>query len=405
MSSMKRRGFATVAALLIAGCAGSPSPSIQAPICPPCAAETPLAPPRPVLSFAPIDLAAALGDLDPEPALAAFRRQCAAWERADPAVLLNPRAAYAGRVQDWGPACAALPPSSDATRARGFFLAAFDAFALNADPVDPPNRLTAYYEPVFDAARAPSSSQWAPVPAPPAWLTRIQLGDFDPTLAGRAFYGKVEAGRLVPAPPRAQIPDEPARALGFLHPADLYVLQVQGSGQLRFADNDAIRAGFAGHNQWPFRSVTRALVENGALAAANANAAGLRAHFDAIGPEAARAALALNPRMVFFTAEPIDARAPGPKGAAGLPLTPLGSLAVDRAFHAFGAPFLIKSAAFSGLVIAQDEGGAILGPLRGDLYYGSGAAAGRAAERITTPVDWVVLLPKGLDPRVAATAP
>jgi membrane-bound lytic murein transglycosylase A len=46
--------------------------------------------------------------------------------------------------------------------------------------------------------------------------------------------------------------------------------------------------------------------------------------------------------------------------------------------------------------MAQDIGGAIRGPVRGDVFWGTGAAAGEAAGRMRSRGAWWLLLPVGL---------
>jgi membrane-bound lytic murein transglycosylase A len=90
--------------------------------------------------------------------------------------------------------------------------------------------------------------------------------------------------------------------------------------------------------------------------------------------------------------------------AAKVPLTPGRSLAVDRLLHTFGTPFYIDASsltAFQGnpfrrLMIAQDTGSAITGPARGDLFAGSGAAAGEIAGVVRHPADFYALVPRRL---------
>jgi membrane-bound lytic murein transglycosylase A len=84
------------------------------------------------------------------------------------------------------------------------------------------------------------------------------------------------------------------------------------------------------------------------------------------------------------------------------------SIAVDRSLHTYGTPFFIsadlpieadKSATkFRRLVFAQDTGSAIVGPARADIYFGAGAEAARIAGRIKNPGQFVMLLPRELDP-------
>jgi hypothetical protein len=56
-------------------------------------------------------------------------------------------------------------------------------------------------------------------------------------------------------------------------------------------------------------------------------------------------------------------------------------------------------------MVAQDVGGAIRGPGRGDVFWGWGAAAGEQAGRFREPAAMYVLLPRSPQLEVAAAAP
>jgi membrane-bound lytic murein transglycosylase A len=91
-----------------------------------------------------------------------------------------------------------------------------------------------------------------------------------------------------------------------------------------------------------------------------------------------------------------------------VPLTAGRSLAVDRKLHTYGTPFWIDAELplngdaakdrFRQLMIAQDTGSAIVGPARGDLYFGAGEEQGRIAGRIRHPGRFVMLVPAALKP-------
>ena len=114
-----------------------------------------------------------------------------------------------------------------------------------------------------------------------------------------------------------------------------------------------------------------------------------------------------NRSFVFFKlVEDFDPRL-GPVAGAGVALTPLRSIAVDRAIWAYGLPFWIDAELpwadetprpFRRLMIAQDTGSAIVGPARADLFFGGGEAAGARAGAIRHKGKFVVLLPREGEP-------
>ena len=134
---------------------------------------------------------------------------------------------------------------------------------------------------------------------------------------------------------------------------------------------------------------------------------GIRRWIEKVGPERAAQAMNVNPRFVFFRERVVENDNEGPIGAAGLPLTPLGSLAVDLDLHALGVPFYLsskfptKKSGWKGedtgsLLIAQDTGGAIKGARRGDIFFGWGDSAGAVAGRMNHQGQFFVLLPQGM---------
>jgi membrane-bound lytic murein transglycosylase A len=106
----------------------------------------------------------------------------------------------------------------------------------------------------------------------------------------------------------------------------------------------------------------------------------------------------LDPSYVYFSLEPLGDPAAGPRGAQGVSLTPMGSIAVDPAAHPYGAVlFVAAENGLNRLLVAQDTGGAIRrGPLRGDVFFGTGAEAGAAATQQNAPAQFWTLLPNGL---------
>jgi membrane-bound lytic murein transglycosylase A len=114
-----------------------------------------------------------------------------------------------------------------------------------------------------------------------------------------------------------------------------------------------------------------------------------------------------NKSYVFFreTNLPVNEE---PIGAQGISLTPGRSIAVDHKLHTYGTPFFISAYLpieglkpdtwFKRLMIAQDTGGAIVGPARADLYFGAGDEAASVAGRLRHYGKFVMLVPKALMP-------
>ncbi|MDX2234687.1 MAG: MltA domain-containing protein [Hyphomonadaceae bacterium] len=419
---MSNRTTVLAAALFAAACASTP-PSPPSPVATP-AAE------GPAFTLRPVSFAALPGwsDGDPAAALAAFRRSCAAQSRRDDAMPLGRAAPYGGRVGDWRSVCAEAAGAADA---RAFFERNFTPHEVVAR-ADQMRRLTGYYEPVVEARRTAQPGFDEPFLARPADVVGIDLSAFDdaadivgtitedvmkalaPVLPDaveaeaaaalderltRRFrtpiWGRVTPDRRVtPLPARAQI-DRSAGVLGYARACDVYDVQVQGSARVRFEDGQSMRMAYAAQNGWRWTSIYPQVRD---LGAASATKEGVCAYFAGQTPEGVRAAMNLDPSYVFFSLEPIGDPAAGPRGAQGVPLTPMGSIAVDPAAHPYGAVLWVDAEnGLRRLLVAQDTGGAIRrGPLRGDVFFGTGPEAGAAATQQNAPARFWTLLPNGL---------
>jgi membrane-bound lytic murein transglycosylase A len=113
-----------------------------------------------------------------------------------------------------------------------------------------------------------------------------------------------------------------------------------------------------------------------------------------------------NARYIFFR----WIEGEGPIGAQGVALTAGRSLAVDPAFLALGTPVFLDTTWPGGkkplrrLLVAQDVGGAIKGPLRGDFFWGFGEAALEFAGRMKQKGRLYLLLPKPVAERRETTS-
>lgn len=270
-----------------------------------------------------------------------------------------------------------------------------------------PGLLTGYYEPVLKAARTPQGPYRTPIYKRPSDLV---------TIVPETHRGAVKAGTLThvrkaekgnePYFTREQIDQGALKGKGlellyFTDSVDIFFMQIQGSGRIQLTDGTTVRVHYDGKNGHPYRSIGRYLIDQALLAADKVSLGALATWLKA-DAERAKKVMWHNASYVFFRELKGD-EAGAPLGALNVPLTPGRSLALDPGYHPLGVPVYVsaptlkhatKPEAFNRLMIGQDVGSAIKGPERGDIYFGSGDAAGRLAGVTKHPGRFFVLVPK-----------
>ncbi len=329
----------------------------------------------------------------------------------------------AGLAGDWRAPCAAAAavPAGDDAAARQMFEHWFAPFlAGNNGAAD--GLFTGYFEPELRGSRTRQGRYLVPLYGRPADLVTVDLGLFRDDWRGTRIAGRVQQGALRPYPTRAEIETgalknqrqtngSPLELVWVDDAVGAFFLEIQGSGRIVFDDGSMIRVGYAATNGRPYVAIGRVLVERGALAREDVTMPSIRAWL-AAHPAEAENVMRENPSFVFFRPLPPPASADdGPPGAQGVPLTPGRSLAVDRAFLALGLPVwldaddpLVPGARLRRLLIAQDTGGAIRGPVRGDVFWGHGDLAAQRAGVMRSAGRYWILLPRGAAERRAATS-
>lgn len=350
------------------------------------------------------DLPGWSGD-DLRPALAAFRRTCGPILRGEQGRAIGPDGRFGARA-DWAPACraAGAVDAADPEAVRRFFAGAFTVWRARDDKPDD-DLFTGYYEPEMAGSRVKSADYPVTLYKRPPDLVDVDLGAFRESLKGERIAGRVENGRLVPYADRAAIEDGAlstrAQPLIYLaDPVEAFFLHIQGSGLVVLPDGTRARVGYDGTNGQPYYAVGRWLIAEGEVPKEKMSLQAIR-DWLAAHPERRREVMDKNPSYVFFRALTGD----GPVGAAGVALTAGRSLAVDRRHLPLGAPMWVDiaypTAAGSDLrrlMVAQDTGGAIRGPVRGDLFWGSGKPAEALAGPMAAKGRYWLLLPNGMDP-------
>jgi len=273
---------------------------------------------------------------------------------------------------DWVPLCRLAADAGETPEgARQFFELFFRPVVIGA----PPALFTGYFEPELDGSpvRTPRFA-WPIYRRPP------ELRD------GQVFHtrAEIEQGIL-----RGR-----GLELAWLDdPVDVYFLQVQGSGRIRMPDGRVMRVGYAGRNGHQYRSVGQEMVRRGTHSLDQVSAQEIAGY---VRNQAGTELLNINPSYVFFRRVDEVPAEKGPIGAMGRSITAFRSVAIDPAFTPLGAPVWVEKAGadpIRSLMVAQDTGGAIKGPQRADIFYGTGPAAGDAAGTVKDGGRMVLLLP------------
>lgn len=273
---------------------------------------------------------------------------------------------------DWVTLCAV---AADARDARQFFELFFRPVMITDGEA---GLFTGYYEPELDGSPVPTARYRHPIYAMPPearaatpWLSRRDI------LAGGALSGR---GLEI-----AWVDD----------PVELFFLQIQGSGRVRYPDGRYIRVGYGGANGHPYRSIGQEMVRRGIYQPHQVSAEVIK-NWVRRNPVDGEELLFHNPSYVFFREVSQVPADKGPLGAMNRSITAMRTIAVDPAYTPLGAPVWIEKDGadpMRRLMIAQDTGSAIKGAQRADVFIGSGDDAGRIAGTLRDPGRMVVLMP------------
>jgi membrane-bound lytic murein transglycosylase A len=189
-------------------------------------------------------------------------------------------------------------------------------------------------------------------------------------------------------------------------PIESFFAHIQGSVRVVLDDGRLMRLNYAAANGQPYYAVGRWLIDRNIVSKEEMSMDRIREWMER-NPKEGEELRRRNKSYVFFreTNLPVNEE---PIGAQGISLTPGRSIAVDRKLHTYGTPFFISAYLpieglkpdtwFKRLMIAQDTGGAIVGPARADLYFGAGDEAASVAGRLRHYGKFVMLVPKALLP-------
>ncbi|MFE0016559.1 murein transglycosylase A [Mesorhizobium sp. NPDC059054] len=268
--------------------------------------------------------------------------------------------------------------------------------------------VTGFYEPVVEASPVRSERYRWPLLSRPADLIDIDDAnrpagmDAYLAFARQTMEGPVEYHDRA-AIERGALAGQGLEIAWFADKVDVFFIHVQGAARLDMTDGRQLRVTYAAKSGQRFTGPGRILVDTGEIPLEKVTMQSIRAWFKA-NPDRVDEILWQNRSFIFFRLAAVEDPELGPIAAAKVPLSAGRSMAVDRLLHTFGTPFYIDSPTltafddkpFRRLMIAQDTGSAITGSARGDLFAGSGDAAGEIAGVVRNVADFYALVPRSL---------
>jgi membrane-bound lytic murein transglycosylase A len=382
--TLSKRALALATFVFLSACATRPIETpAPAPAPAPAPVPAPAVPPPPANAIAAgVSLSAApqfITQLDASRALQAFRTSC-------PALLKRQDQSGLTGTQDWTAVCAEAATVTPAN-AAAFFRDRFDWISVGQGKAF----ATGYYEPEIVGSRTPQPG-YVPIYKVPSDLVRCTRPD------GQTGRGRIdETGVCSLYYTRAEIEDgilanEGLEIAWAADPVELFFLEIQGSGRVRFPDGSVMRLGYADQNGREYVAIGRLLRERGILPPGGANMQAIKDWMRA-NPDQGKALMRENLSYIFFR----ELTGPGPLGAMNVPVSPRATVAADPKFVPLGAPVFLaldRPEAY-GFWIAQDTGGAIKGANRFDTFWGAGVEATQLAGGMSANGVALILVPKG----------
>lgn len=271
--------------------------------------------------------------------------------------------------------------------------------------------ITGYYLPIFEAKWKKEGDYIYPLYSKPKDLMALNLSILGPAFIGLNFIGRIDKDNRFVTPyfsreeiEKNDILKDRAEELCYLNnPLDVLLLQIQGSGLLKFEDGKKVLASYNGKNGWPYKSIGKYLTEKGYLKDDEISWDRIKAYLRE-NKDKFEEVYYQNQSYVFFKLnEVLDV-----KGSSMLTLVPYYSVAVDKRIIPFCSLLkisfdipevseegtILSFRKYENIAFAADEGSAIIGENRIDIFLGTGKEAEKIAHRLKSNGTVKILLPQ-----------
>ena len=258
--------------------------------------------------------------------------------------------------------------------------------------------ITGYFEPELVASYKKTKEFICPIYERPSDLIQVYLPLFDKKLPSETIWGRVYNGELIPYFTRKELEerikdgDLNVKPIAWLKsPIDLLMLQIQGSAVLDINGTKRF-IHYSASNGRPYVSIGKILLDKNLLPYSKLTWQDIKKWAER-HPKEFTNIINKNPRYIFFKWED-----KGPLGSLGLPLVPMRTIAMD---HSIYPPLLVTFIVFQNgpkrvslITLNFDQGAAIKGYRRIDLYCGEGKEAGILAGSLKAYGKVYFLIPK-----------
>lgn len=324
-----------------------------------------------------------------EQAFIAFKKSCPVLLNGNP----NRTIGFGTKAKDWHPVCkhALKNQLKTDTETRAFFEEYFMPYKVRYGYKDK-GIFTGYYESELRGSLKKTGKYIHPIHRPPKDL---ECPASDNQCGYRGIFGGLRPYYTREAIHKGALDRKSLEIIWVDDPVEIFFMHIQGSGRVILEDGRVVRLKYAGSNGHPFVPIGRVLLNSGHLNGKNMSMQSIR-RWMSDNPDQAAILMSKNPRYIFFK----EFFGEGPLGCIGVPLTPERSLAVDRAFIPMGAPIWLNTNypenhfKMQRLLVTQDTGSSIKGPIRGDFFWGYGKDAMEKAGKTKLNGEYYIFLPR-----------
>ncbi|MDD7804182.1 MAG: MltA domain-containing protein [Endozoicomonas sp. (ex Botrylloides leachii)] len=280
-----------------------------------------------------------------------------------------------GGYQNWQTICQQLSHTNN-SNLREFFEKRFNVYRVTSKSK---GLFTGYYSPIYEGRLKKEPGFDVPLLKYPTAQGQqwVQASDSRQLIQQKINAGKIKTNQVL---------------AWIKSPVDAFFLQIQGSGSIRLKNGQVLHAAYGGNNKHPYVAIGKVLKQQGELKSVSMQTIRdwLASH-----PEKQQALFNKNPRYIFFRKSNVGAIT-----AQGVTATAQRTMAVDPRYIPYGTLLWVDTeltytkTPYRQLMVAQDTGTAIKGPVRGDIYMGAGADAAALAGPQQAEGTLYILIPK-----------